>query len=199
MIKRIPKYYLYQTVGWGMFLLVPWTTGLGQMKEMLIRVISGLLISHLLRYIINSYGWLTLPLKKAWPRLLAVATVAGMVLGAISRIYGYLFARQVYEGLTPRFFLASMNDLLFIIGPWTMLYYFYHYAGRVSQAASRNRKLEMRVKEMEERSGIAGTDIDTMMESLQRIQTFIREDPARSREEITEFSKLLREGYLKTS
>ena len=173
-----------------MFLLVPWTTGLGQMKEMLIRVISGLLISHLLRVIINSYGWLTLSLKKAWPRLLAAATVAGMLLGAISRIYGYLFAGKAYEGLTPRFFLAGVNDLLFIIGPWTMLYYFYHYAERVSQAASMNRKLEMRVKEMEERSGIAGTDIDTMMESLQRIQTFIREDPARSRKEITEFSKL---------
>ena len=197
-MKRKFRYYLCQIVGWGGFLIAPWMIWPGGMERPLVMVVTGLLTTHLLRHIIIRYGWLSLPLRKAWPRLLAGAIVAAMVIGSITRIYSYVYAGDVYEGLTPRFFLAGMIDLLVAVGPWTMIYYLYHYAEKVSWEASRNRKLEMRVKEMEERSRESGTDMAAMMDSLQRIQASIVEDPVRCREEITEFSKLLREGYLKT-
>jgi len=77
------------------------------------------------------------------------------------------------------------NDLLFV-----------SLCGRVYQESSKNRKLEMRVKEMEKQSEVSGTNMETMIDTLKRIQASIEVDPKRSRAEITEFSKLLREGYL---
>jgi hypothetical protein len=197
MIKRIPKYYLYQFVGWGLWLIVSWTTGLARMERIFVLIFSGLVATHLLRYVILRYGWLSLPVMKVWPRLLSGAVAASIVMGSLQRVHGYLFAGEVHEALS--FFSLYVIDLLFLIGPWTMIYYFYHYADRVSQEASRNKMLEMRVKALEASFGEPGTDIDTMMETLQKIQHSIGEDPAECRREITEFSKLLRKGYLKTS
>jgi len=199
MIKRIPKYYLYQIVGWGLLLAVSWVAGIGGIGSCSAVAVSGLLSSHLLRYIIIRYGWLSLPVKKVWARLLAGAMVASIVMGLLQRAYGYLFAGDVYEGFFPKFFAAGVADLLFMIGPWTMIYYLYHYAGRVQQDASKNRRLEMRVKALEASFREPGTDMAGMMDSLQKIKNCIAEDPAECRKEITEFSKLLRQGYLKTS
>jgi len=196
MIKRVPKYCVYQIVGWGLFLVVSWMAGLGGIGSIFVTVVSGLLVSHILRYIIIRYGWLSLPVRKAWPRLLAGAVAASIVMGSIQKMYGYFLTGEVYEGLWD--LSIYVIDLLFLIGPWTAIYYFYHYAQRIQGDGSKNRKLELRVKEMEERSRETGTDMATMMDSLQRIQASIEEDPVRCREEITEFSKLLREGYLKT-
>jgi hypothetical protein len=76
------------------------------------------------------------------------------------------------------------------------MHYLYHYVKMVQLGDRRNRKLEMRVREMERRSDEA-TSMETMMETLGRIQRSIEEDPDRCKAEITTFSKLLWEGYLR--
>ncbi|MBN8851081.1 MAG: hypothetical protein J0H07_04410 [Sphingobacteriales bacterium] len=59
------------------------------------------------------------------------------------------------------------------------------------------RDLELRVSAMQEQYERSGTDMENMLARMQRIASLIEADPDRSREEITEFSKLLRSGYMR--
>lgn len=46
-------------------------------------------------------------------------------------------------------------------------------------------------------AGESGTDMEDIMATLRRIASLIEVDRGKSREEITEFSKLLRSGYMR--
>jgi len=50
---------------------------------------------------------------------------------------------------------------------------------------------------MQQQCEESGTDMESVMAKLQRIASLIEADPDKSREEITEFSKLLRSGYMR--
>lgn len=190
------KYFIYQIAGWGLLLVLLWMIGPGGIERPLISVATGLAASHILRGLIIGYGWMGLAVKKVLPRLLVSVLVVCTIMGVIKRMYGY-FTGEMYGDISPKVLLASVFDLLLVVIPWTILYYFCYYVRKVQQESVRKRELEMRVKEMEEQSRRSGTDMEAMMDSLRHMQDAIGEDPVRCRKEITEFSKLLREGYLR--
>jgi len=151
-MKRKFRYYLCQIVGWGLLLMPMWVIGPG-MGWHIMMVTAGLLASHLLRSVIVRYRWLELPVKAALLRLMAGVILACLVAGSIRRMGVYLIDGTMgRNGILGIF--ADVFDYYLLLVPWTMIYYLYHYAERVYRESLKNGKLELRVREMEERSAI---------------------------------------------
>jgi LytS/YehU family sensor histidine kinase len=96
-----------------------------------------------------------------------------------------------------RYFLYAAGGYSVLFISWTLIYWGYYYAGRTQMEELEKLRLESMLKETEGQARVSVVDIDFITGSLQRIQSLIDENPSRSRAEITEFSNLLRNGFLK--
>ena len=161
--------------------------------RLLVTVAVGLLVSHLLRSVIVRYGWLGLPVKRALSRLITGVVLACIVAAVVKRA---IFTGMGYTHLPVFVLAADAADYSFLLVPWGIMYYLYNYIGMVHREIVKKKVLELRVMEMKKQSEESGVDVQVIMDSLRRIKLSIEEDPARCRAEITEFSKLLRNGYL---
>jgi len=192
-MKSVSKYYLFcQLTGWGMVISFGLLISFCVAGQVLITAGVGLLVSHLLRSVIIRYGWLGLPVKAALPRL-----VKGVILACIAAA---IVRRAIFTGMgythLSWFILADVAEYFIVLAPWGMMYYLYNYAGKVHRENVKKKELELRVMEMKKRSEESGVDVQVIIDSLRQIKLSIGEDPVRCRAEITEFSKLLRNGYL---
>jgi hypothetical protein len=181
MAKSPSRYYLYcQCTGWGGFLILNLLVQLilrSHLEEKWIWrsflfTLAGLLYTHLLRLIIVKYRWLELPVKQALPKLLLGTILTAAIAGSTLAI-----------AVSSRRFFSEIIFYIIVITPWTTLYYGYDYMRKT------------RIKDLQRRRQVV--DIDFITESLNHIQSMIDQDPKAAREEITAFSQLLRNGYLK--
>ena len=179
-------------MGWGLLLLVLLLVQPGRAGQSVIIVGVGLVVSHGLRWLTIALGWMRLPAGKVWVRMLAGVLVASFVAGSLKRLVGdYL---DVYSIGSLPIFAADYFLMLF---PWACLYCILHYAGKPNEALIRGRQLTWRLAEMQKVAEASEVDSGAMVEWLRQIEAMVETDPERSREEITEFSKMLRRGTLR--
>ena len=205
MPKNVSRYYwLCQIGGWGIlglgiawanvFVLKPdLTTDLIYIYTALL-VTLGLVATHLFREVIRSYGWLQLPVEKAWPKFLIAIFLtclgASLVRLGIFGVLSLLHARK-----SPNFFsdlMASTSEYAFLITPWTVIYFFYHYIESSRKQQLDTLKLEALVKELELKTIKAHINPHFIFNALNSIRALIDENPTRARRAVTELSNILR-------
>ena len=192
MVRKISPYYICQLAGWGMVMLGMLLLAYGWARVLEIEVLAGLVSSHLLRMVIIRAGWLEGYLVRSWRRvavavLLTCMIASGIKLGCCAWLIGWPGGQ----------FLPGVFEYFLLLLPWTGIYFFYHEIQRSRQQCVRAGELKQRIDVMQQQCEESGTDMEGMMVKLQRIASLIEADPDRSREEITEFSKLLRSGYMR--
>jgi two-component system LytT family sensor kinase len=209
MLRAPSKRYLYcQFIGWGVFLVMA-IIALGLIRQYRIKLLenvfvtflAGLFITHLLRNVIRSRGWLNWPLRQGLPWLLlgtvlAALTAGGMKVTVIS-LGGMTFTKVGYSWYSRIFGAGFEYSILFL--PWTIMYCLYHHIQKTRLKNVELRRLELLLKEKSAIAGDTTVDLESITRSLDRIRTLIDEDATRARAEITAFSQLLRKGYLKVN
>jgi hypothetical protein len=208
MAPTISRYYLLcQIFGWSILtashLVIMGMYGYPShlAAKLFLFIFPGLISTHLLRNAILIYRWLTLPFRKGLVRL-SLGIVFACILAGIIR---YLGNSVLIRSLTPLEFFAPPQLLLentldcgIVIIPWGMIYILYAYAQRTRKDNLERRHLEGRINEMKQRSDEMALDVDSIINSLREIRSTIDQDPNHARDEITKFSKLLRQGYFKS-
>ena len=204
MVRSISKYYLLCQIGGWSFLFIIYLVINGyhghSNERALVSIFTGIVITHLLRNVIRKYGWLRLPAGKGLLQLFLVAALACIIAGII-RYLGNSFLSNVSQHpyfAQPRFIFANIIDSGIVIFTWTMIYTLYAYTRRSFKDNLERGHLEVRFREMKQRSDEFGLDVNSIISSLSEIQSSINQSPGRARDEITNFSKLLRRGYFKS-
>lgn len=192
MVRKISPYYVYQLTGWGVVISGVFLLPRGMTGVLGIEVLAGLVSSHLLRMVIIRAGWLEKPIERVWPLLSVALLLTCVVAYGIKRV-----GCAWLTGWSGGQFLPGIFEYLLLLLPWTGIYFIYHYIQKSRQQCVRARELKQRIAVMQQQCEESGTDMEGIMVTLQRISSLIEEDPGRSREEITEFSKLLRSGYMR--
>ena len=202
-MQKTSKYYWwFQIGGWGMLavllilinILFKQRIDLQFHLTIWILVLSGILATHLFRFYIQRFGWMSMPVEKALPKL-AVGIVIICLLDTILRI-------SVFNWLDPagknrklefstRFLLITVENGLCII-PWTLIYYFFHYIGKSRKQQLDTLKLEALVKELELKTIKSHINPHFIFNALNSIRALIDENPIRARTAITELSNILR-------
>lgn len=205
-IKRISNYWLCQMSGWGFVALSYLFFGYTYNRissYVLIRigliVVTGFLVTHLLRWSIKRLNWLLLPIEKGLPRFLIAVLIASllsslMMIGAI-----FLFEHfhvisadaERMHNFSTRLLAVTMDQGLFIT-PWVLIYYFYHYIEKSRRQELDTLKLEALVKELELKTIKSHINPHFIFNALNSIRALIDENPGRAREAVTELSTILR-------
>jgi hypothetical protein len=180
----------------GLFLLHQET--IKSLENAFVTFFAGLFITHLLRNVIRSQGWLNEPLRQGLPWLLLGTILAAMTAGLMKVTVismGGMTMKQV-EGQSwyARVFAAGFEYIILFL-PWTIMYCLYYYIQKTRQKNVEIRRLELLLKE----KSATAVDIESITRSLDHIRSMIDEDAAGARAEITAFSQLLRKGYLKVN
>jgi two-component system LytT family sensor kinase len=190
MKNRNLAYWLCQVLGWGTYSIVGifmatsfvgWSASL--LVGYLIFFACILLLTHLLRAEIRRREWLSLPLKKAAPRLVGAAILVGLCSASQVILVGLLFGGS--NGLSRVGILSMTGSVVTTCMIWTALY--------VAITATR-RTLEMRLTLREAQLRALENQVNPhfLFNSLNTIRGMIVEDPSVAQDMVTRLANILR-------
>ena len=158
MYNSISNYWLCQIAGWSFvglsYVFFAYTFGRNLTPVLFARIMLvvavGILITHLLRWVIRQLNWLLQPIERVLPRLLLAIIIASLTCSLlvveVSEMFNLSEAPSKLN-FSSRLLATTMDIGLFIV-PWVLIYYFYHYITKSRKQQLDTLKLEAFVKEL---------------------------------------------------
>lgn len=201
-INSIPKYWLFQAVGWivftGINIYFALTYNLFDRQfvfRISIYVVIGFLMSHLMRKVIKKVRLLERNVNTQLVGFVLVSFGFAVLVGTIETYASILLNLEFKEE-------AKFEMLQKIIGNvfssfiyffiWNCIYFIYHYVAETRKNQLDNLKLEALVKSLELKTIKSHINPHFIFNALNSIRALIDEDPNRARHAVTGLSKILR-------
>ena len=206
-----PRYWMFQGIGWGSFVLLHlffnWSLGKIQsaddrtlfFSKIGVFILVGLTLTHFMRFFIIRLNLLQKKLERQilyFVLLTAIFSYAGA--------YSDFFLRQRFELLSKNegelltrnspALLALNNSISFFAYYfiWSAIYFMYHYISKSRKQQLDTLRLESMVKELELQTIKAHINPHFIFNSLNSIRALVDENPQRARKAVTELSNILR-------
>ncbi len=199
---KIPKYWIFQIVGWGLFILMyvffAFTfekITLNFMGKLIIFVGLGVGFSHIMRATIKRTNVLLRPLQQQLIGLVIITLFFSLTVGVLESLFTYLFdLTSVPEEKFTKTKIIINNAFLSLIYlfMWNCIYFIYHYIQKNRKQQVDTLKLEALVKELELKTIKAHINPHFIFNALNSIRALIDENPVRARTAVTELSNILR-------
>ena len=200
LFTRISNYWLCQIVGWVFvfisYVFFAYSFGIKLTSTLFVRMVFivsvGLLITHILRWVIRQLNWLMQPIEKVLPKLLGAVIIASLTASLlVIALFDIVMRSSSQLDFASRLTIYLIDIGLFIV-PWVLIYYFYHYITKSRRQQVDTLKLEAFVKELELKTIKAHINPHFIFNALNSIRALIDENPSRARNAITELSNILR-------
>jgi LytS/YehU family sensor histidine kinase len=199
-LHRIPKYWLFQAVGWGLFLLINTFFAVTFEKfnislagRLIVFVGMGLLFSHIMRAVIIRLGILSRSLNEQILGFLAVTIFFALVIGGLDSMITRWLRIDKDREISGSLELLSNTFIAFVyLFLWNMIYFIYHYIEKSRKQQLDTLKLQALVKELELKTIKSHINPHFIFNALNSIRALIDENPSRARDAITELSNILR-------
>jgi sensor histidine kinase YesM len=201
-LKKISNYWLCQICGWGglcglstlfSFYIFRENINIDLIQKIVVMVCGGILSTHLLREYIKRKKWMLLPNEQIFSRLVLAIIVTCVVYSLIVMSAWAIFqlpSTSDFDFFTR--FIANVISIGFLVIPWVLIYYFYHYIETNRRQQLDTLKLEALVKELELKTIKSHINPHFIFNALNSIRALIDENPGRARNAITELSNILR-------
>jgi two-component system, LytTR family, sensor kinase len=200
LFNRISNYWLCQIVGWVFvfisYVFFAYTFGIKLTTQLFVRMVLvvsvGVLVTHILRWVIRQLNWLMQPIEKVLPKLLVAVIIASLTAALlVIALSEFVIGSSSKLDFASRLMIYLIDIGLFII-PWVLIYYFYHYITKSRKQQLDTLKLEGFVKELELKTIKAHINPHFIFNALNSIRALIDENPSRARNAITQLSNILR-------
>jgi two-component sensor histidine kinase len=202
LLNRIPKYWLFQLIGWGIFILINlfFLITFDRMDaihllRLTISVFVGVLISHFMRMGIRKMNLLQLQLNRQLLGFILVTLVVAICSGLLDNLISYFGNTRIgpeKELGEARLFLRNALNSFVILFMWNSIYFMYHYIEKSRTQQLDTLKLQALVKELELKTIKSHINPHFIFNALNSIRALIDENPSRAREAVTELSNILR-------
>ena len=194
-------------MGWGIFLGVQslFVTVFAEHSDVergwflnlcgLLRVVTlGLLLTHYSRRFIGRWGWKNLGWLALVPRMALLSLGLSVVWSGVGFAFHYLveggpISKDYSVGLM--FLVSTINGTIVFLS-WYFAYFIYHLFDRFNRSEIERLRLANVVKEAELRALKSQVNPHFIFNSLNSVRALIDEDPARSRQAVTQLANLLR-------
>jgi sensor histidine kinase YesM len=203
------RYWLFQFCGWGFFALINLFFAfsfdrLGSVNDrntffgrLTIFVITGIVFTHMMRYVIIGLNLLQKRLKTQLLQFLIITLVFAFGASTLDNLLliNFDLLNRTEREFQNNFFLLALSGafyffLYFFI--WNLIYFMYHFITKSQRQQLDTLKLESMVKELELKTIRAQINPHFIFNSLNSIRALIDENPGRARNAITELSNILR-------
>jgi sensor histidine kinase YesM len=206
---KIQRYWLFQLVGWGLFAFINLFFAisferLGTANDrtlffsrLAIFVIIGLLLTHLMRFLIIKLNVLQKRLEVQLLQFVLITlffAIASSTFDNLLLLRLDLLNKQEME-YKSNFLLLTLSGafaFFLLIFIWNLIYFMYHFVTKSRKQQLDTLKLESLVKELELKTIKAHINPHFIFNALNSIRALIDENPARARNAITELSNILR-------
>ncbi|MBA2746359.1 MAG: histidine kinase [Flavisolibacter sp.] len=198
---KLPRYWTFQILGWGLFGLINlfFAFLFGQFRPtMLCRLLffleMGIISSHFMRLIIKRNALLIRPINHQI-----------ILLGILTLLFSSFFSLaqtpfEAYYDLYPTgkpapfhiHFFYNLSSSFVLIFIWNCIYFMYHYVAKSRKQQLDTLQLEALVKSLELKTIKAHINPHFIFNALNSIRALIDENPTRARRAITELSTILR-------
>lgn len=208
-MSRNARYWLFQLGGWGLFTLVNTFFAYSFDKllteedrrmffgRMIGFVAIGLVLTHLMRYVIIGTNVLQKKLEKQLLNFFVITIVFAFIASTLNMVLltqlDLLNKNEKEFSGSPLLLILSLSfyfSLYFFI--WNLIYFLYHFVSKSRKQQLDTLKLESLVKELELKTIKAHINPHFIFNSLNSIRALIDENPKRARNAITELSNILR-------
>ena len=211
MLLGKPRYWMFQGIGWGSFVLLHlffnWSLGKIQthddrvlfFSKIGVFIMVGLMVTHIMRFFIIRLNLLQKKLERQILQFILLTAVFSF-LGAYSdfllRHRLELLSKNEGELLTRNStaLIALNNSISFFAYYfiWSAIYFMYHYISKSRKQQLDTLRLESMVKELELQTIKAHINPHFIFNSLNSIRALVDENPQRARKAVTELSNILR-------
>lgn len=199
MVNKTRLYWTLQIGGWTLYAFIQIIfsafvfsdQGIGAQRIIFLtyEAIFCLLLTNILRNVINRWRWLRAGMPVLIPRIFASTLVMGLLL------YFIRMPISIPLGLYNREVAFDANNILgltivygFIFFMWCVLYFIYNYFERYN----RSLKLEASVREIELNNLKAQLNPHFIFNALNGIRALVDENPGKSKEAINQLANILR-------
>jgi sensor histidine kinase YesM len=203
------RYWLFQALGWGLFALINifFAYSFDRLDtpddrrlyfwHLVIFVITGLALTHLMRYLIIGMEILQKKLERQLFQFVVITIFFAVVASTLDMIFlvnQNLLTKTEKEFQNNPFLLVLYNAFYFFIYflIWNLIYFVYHYVGKSRKQQLDTLRLETMVKELELKTIKSHINPHFIFNSLNSIRALVVENPERAREAVTELSNILR-------
>jgi sensor histidine kinase YesM len=201
-LRNIPKYWLFQATGWGMFVLTNTFFAFTFDRfngpfigRLLAFVCIGLLFTHAMRQVIHRTRILQRSLNQQIIGFILITLFFSVVVGIADSLITYIFDIRVEQeemiGETQVIISNSFYAFVYLF-MWNSIYFIYHYINKSRKQQFDTLKLQSLVKELELKTIKSHINPHFIFNALNSIRALIDENPSRARDAITELSNILR-------
>ncbi|MFZ1808033.1 MAG: histidine kinase [Cyclobacteriaceae bacterium] len=203
MLNKQKLYWSLQLGGWTLYAGVQIAAsfiaagGLGVSTQRIIflvyEAVFCLLVSHLFRYYINRWKWLSLGMTRLIPKTIVSVFAMGLIMYFLRIPISLplrLFSREVAFDLQNIFGLSFYYAIIFFI--WATLYFIYNYFERHSKSL----KLEAYAREIELNNLKSQLNPHFIFNALNSVRALVDENPTKSKMAINQLSSILRNSLV---
>jgi sensor histidine kinase YesM len=205
-IGRISKYWLFQMLGWGMFvginIFFAITYNLYDnlfITRLSLYLVVGLLMSHLMRKAIHRLYLMQRAVNLQLIGFILVsvifATIVGLMETYLSSFFSLEYKEEVIMPMRQKISTNIFTSFIYIF-IWNCIYFIYHYVEQSRKNQLDNLKLEAMVKSLELKTIKANINPHFIFNALNSIRALIDEDPSRARVSVTSLGNILRSSML---
>jgi two-component system LytT family sensor kinase len=207
MVGNRTVYWVAQFTGWLLYfftsLIYNFMFGEGLnmvvIKSLAIILLVGISISHLYRYLILRFNWLTLPIPRAMITIVITSVLLALVMHVTHGALSYLLIPEVKSTFDrePIFHSQMIINWAMMLLIWSILYFTSHYFANYKKEEIKNLKMLASQNEIELINLKAQLNPHFMFNALNSIRALVDEDPSLAKTAITQLSAMLR-GALQT-
>lgn len=196
-------YWIFQLTGWSLYCLVYSFFYLTIrthpqrffFEQLITHVLIGLLLTHLMRVVIQKAGILKKEIKKQILAFVLVSLCFAFLIG-VSIVAIEILLHIQTEQLKPYAFMNIAVRFAFsyfhFVLLWNLIYFTYHYIEKTKQQQIDQVRLENLLKELEIKTIKAHINPHFIFNSLNSIRALVVEEPVTARSAITQLSNILR-------
>ena len=201
-LNRIAQYWLYQAVGWGLFVLtnVFFAISFDRFNSLfvgrlLIFVTLGICLTHLMRETIQRLNLLQRSLNQQIIGFVLVTLGFAFIIAVVESSLTDFLSLRADEDVNEEssyILIANIFNSFVYLFIWNMIYFIHHYINTSRRQKLDTLRLQALVKELELKTIKSHINPHFIFNALNSIRALIDENPSRARAAITELSNILR-------
>lgn len=196
-MNKTIAYWIFQFFGWfafvfinAVFIGISNKVNIAEYLSLGLLFVLGIILSHLYRYIIIRYKWLSVKTVALIPRFLLAAILLGFITYAISNVFNALVTHQKIKFLKSDF--AGALNLSFVYLVWSLIYFLVNFIENYKKEEIKNLRYEAAMNEIELNRLKSQLNPHFMFNAMNSIRALIDENPEKAKHALTKFSNLLR-------
>jgi len=209
MLKAQKVYWLAQAGGWALLSTLILTAGINNPNSDPKAVIpvsylviysvffffSGVILSHGMRYLFISWGWLEMRLGPLIPRVLLMSLGIATLMAAVDVVASELISPSKTPFNWFHFVLDSSTTSIFFL-LWNGMYFAFHFFQKSRVQEVKNLQLSASQNEIELKNLRSQLNPHFLFNSLNSIRALVDIDPSQAKENITTLANLLRKSLI---